>query len=185
MRSRLLPTLLLTAALGACVPKQEAPPIPPPAPVPAPTPPPVPTPTPTPMPPPFAGPGWTRRARRGTGSTSRPMVARWRFTVSTAKRISPSSCAATWPAGPRDRPGKRPDRRSADAHPHRDPPAQLHRPTAPGLAETLLAITLNARDPLFDAMAISKGRFAVEVGGEATLYVPSWPEVTRVIEDCR
>ena len=42
-----------------------------------------------------------------------------------------------------------------------------------------------ARDPLLDAMAFSKGRFAVEVGGLETLYVPSWPEVTRVIEDCR
>lgn len=42
-----------------------------------------------------------------------------------------------------------------------------------------------ARDPLLDAMAISKGRFAVEVTGMQTLYLPSWPEVSRVIEDCR
>jgi hypothetical protein len=42
-----------------------------------------------------------------------------------------------------------------------------------------------ARDPLLDAMAFSKGRFAVEVAGLPTLYVPSYPEVTRVIEDCR
>jgi len=54
-----------------------------------------------------------------------------------------------------------------------------------GSRETLLAIDLSPRDPLFDAMAISKGRFAVEVGGEAPLFLPSWPEVTRVIEDCR
>jgi len=44
---------------------------------------------------------------------------------------------------------------------------------------------LPARDPLLDAMAISKGRFAVEVTGMQTLYLPSWPEVSRVIEDCR
>lgn len=44
---------------------------------------------------------------------------------------------------------------------------------------------LPARDPLLDAMAFSKGRFAVEVTGLETLYVPAWPEVTRVIEDCR
>lgn len=44
---------------------------------------------------------------------------------------------------------------------------------------------LPAADSFLDAMALSKGRFAVEVGGEPTLYVPSWPEVTRVIEDCR
>jgi hypothetical protein len=40
-------------------------------------------------------------------------------------------------------------------------------------------------DPLLDAMAFSKGRFAVEVAGAAPLYLPSWTEVTRVIEDCR
>lgn len=40
-------------------------------------------------------------------------------------------------------------------------------------------------DPLLDAMALSKGRFAVEVEGLPTLYLPSWAEVSRVIEDCR
>jgi hypothetical protein len=44
---------------------------------------------------------------------------------------------------------------------------------------------LPAADSFLDAMALSKGRFAVEVAGAPTLYVPSWPEVTRVIEDCR
>lgn len=42
-----------------------------------------------------------------------------------------------------------------------------------------------ARDRLLDAMALTKGRFAVEVANSATLYLPSWAEVTRVIEDCR
>ncbi|RIV78209.1 hypothetical protein [Pelagerythrobacter aerophilus] len=49
----------------------------------------------------------------------------------------------------------------------------------------MLAATLPAADPLLEAMAFSKGRFAVETQGLATLYIPSWPEVTRVIEDCR
>jgi hypothetical protein len=44
---------------------------------------------------------------------------------------------------------------------------------------------LPAHDPLLDAIAFSKGRFAVENAGLPTLYVPSYPEVTRVIEDCR
>lgn len=48
-----------------------------------------------------------------------------------------------------------------------------------------IAATLPATDPLLAAMAFSKGRFAVETSGLATLYIPSWPEVTRVIEDCR
>lgn len=47
------------------------------------------------------------------------------------------------------------------------------------------SVTLSARDPLLDAMAITKGRFAVEMEGAPTLYLPSWAEVTRVIEDCR
>ncbi|WP_017665167.1 hypothetical protein [Porphyrobacter sp. AAP82] len=47
------------------------------------------------------------------------------------------------------------------------------------------ATILNARDPLLDAMALSKGRFAVEVDGTAPLILPSHAEVSRVIEDCR
>jgi hypothetical protein len=49
----------------------------------------------------------------------------------------------------------------------------------------MIALTLSARDGLLDAMAFSRGRFAVETAGLPTLYVPSWTEVSRVIEDCR
>lgn len=49
----------------------------------------------------------------------------------------------------------------------------------------LLAARLDPSDPLLDAMAITRGRFAVGVEGERTLYLPAWAEVTRVIEDCR
>lgn len=48
-----------------------------------------------------------------------------------------------------------------------------------------LIASLRSSDPLLDAMALSRGRFAVETAGLATLYVPAWAEVTRVIEDCR
>jgi hypothetical protein len=47
------------------------------------------------------------------------------------------------------------------------------------------ATILDARDALLDAMALSKGRFAVEVNGTAPLILPSHAEVSRVIEDCR
>lgn len=47
------------------------------------------------------------------------------------------------------------------------------------------AASLPARDPFLDAIAFSRGRFAVELAGAAPLYLPSWPEVSRVIEDCR
>ncbi len=48
-----------------------------------------------------------------------------------------------------------------------------------------IAMALPARDPLLDAMAFSRGHFALEVAGLPTIYAPSWPEVSRVIEDCR
>ena len=54
-----------------------------------------------------------------------------------------------------------------------------------GTGLSTIAATLPATDPLLAAMAFSKGRFAVETAGLPTLYIPSWPEVTRVIEDCR
>lgn len=50
---------------------------------------------------------------------------------------------------------------------------------------TGLSVDIPARDSLLDAMAFSKGRFALEAPGTATLYVPSWTEVTRVVQDCR
>jgi hypothetical protein len=49
----------------------------------------------------------------------------------------------------------------------------------------VIALTLAARDSLLDAMAFSRGRFAIGAVGMPTLYVPSWTEVSRVIEDCR
>ncbi|MEO6718005.1 MAG: hypothetical protein ABIM50_12255 [Novosphingobium sp.] len=49
----------------------------------------------------------------------------------------------------------------------------------------VIALSLPSRDSLLDAMAFSRGRFAVETAGLPTLYVPSWTEVSRVIEDCR
>jgi hypothetical protein len=48
-----------------------------------------------------------------------------------------------------------------------------------------VAAILAPADPLLDAMALSKGRFAVTVDGAGMLIVPSWAEVSRVIEDCR
>ena len=46
-------------------------------------------------------------------------------------------------------------------------------------------LRMNAGDTMLDAMAFSRGRFMVAVEGMAPLYLPSWPEVSRVIEDCR
>ena len=56
---------------------------------------------------------------------------------------------------------------------------------AMGGSTPMIAAQLAASDALLEAMAFSKGRFAVEVPGTSTLYVPAYPEITRVIEDCR
>ena len=52
-------------------------------------------------------------------------------------------------------------------------------------ATALLSADLSAYDPLLDALAFSRARIAVTVSGGAQLVVPNWPEVERVIEDCR
>ncbi|MGB3740170.1 MAG: hypothetical protein WA948_12565 [Pontixanthobacter sp.] len=57
--------------------------------------------------------------------------------------------------------------------------------TSEQAATSQLAADMQPRDPLLDAMALSRGRFAIETAGMETLYLPAWPEVTRVIEDCR
>lgn len=45
--------------------------------------------------------------------------------------------------------------------------------------------SLRAGDPVLDALAFSRGRFMVEMQGAPPLYLPAWPELSRVIEDCR
>ena len=52
-------------------------------------------------------------------------------------------------------------------------------------ATNRLTIDLGAYDPLFDAIASSRGRIAFSVGTQPPLVVPPWAEAARVIEDCR
>lgn len=47
------------------------------------------------------------------------------------------------------------------------------------------AAELPADDPLLDEIAFSRGRFTVEGEGLAPLFLPTWPEPARVIDDCR
>jgi len=53
----------------------------------------------------------------------------------------------------------------------------------PAGRETLVSFAAN--DSLLDAMAFARGRFAIEAERLPPLYLPAWPEVARVIEDCR
>ena len=52
-------------------------------------------------------------------------------------------------------------------------------------ATARITIQLPAYDPLLDALAFSRGRLAVYIADKPALVVPAWPEVARVIEDCR
>jgi hypothetical protein len=179
MTKRFLAALPLTmlVALGACVPA--------PKPTPAPTPAPVATPTPTPRPVPTYS-NWMD-APQTPGD--------W-FYIPQAG----ASIAAFGPAERQPLFAMRCDMASRTISLGRTSPSQAPRPMtirtetatrtfsaspAQGSVEHLVAASLQASDRFLDAIAFSKGRFAVEVVGEPTLYVPSWPEITRVIEDCR
>jgi len=48
-----------------------------------------------------------------------------------------------------------------------------------------LTATLAATDPLLDAIAFSRGRFATGAAGAPMVAVPVWAELSRVVEDCR
>lgn len=48
-----------------------------------------------------------------------------------------------------------------------------------------VAAELHSGDPMLDSIAFSRGRFMLEVAGLETLYLPAWPEIGRVVEDCR
>ncbi|MFN4112879.1 MAG: hypothetical protein ACK4GD_02935 [Sphingomonadaceae bacterium] len=61
----------------------------------------------------------------------------------------------------------------------------LERAVSADPREGAVTAKLAPRDPLLAAMAYSRGRFAVEVPGLQALYLPSWPEVTRVVDDCQ
>lgn len=56
--------------------------------------------------------------------------------------------------------------------------------TATAAPEGGAQLLFPARDPLLDAMAFSRGRFVLQAGA-SELVLPPWPEVARVIEDCR
>ena len=52
-------------------------------------------------------------------------------------------------------------------------------------ATRVLTADIAARDPLLDAIAFSRGRFATAAAGAPMVTLPASPEAARVIEDCR
>lgn len=53
------------------------------------------------------------------------------------------------------------------------------------VGQTQVISRITATDPQLDAIAFSRGRFMVTVKGAAELILSTWPEIARVIEDCR
>lgn len=176
--------LATVACLGAClVAAGCTAPAPEPTPAP-PTPRPAPAPTPTPTPPPFSGSwmdapqtpgdwfyrtgGGTTRALFGTGGSD----AQFAVTCQLGQRRVTLARAGT-ATGP------------VPMTIRTETATRALTATPGGGAMPSLIATLGSSDPLLDAIAFSKGRFAVEVPGQQALYLPSYPEITRVIEDCR
>ncbi|MGH6659562.1 MAG: hypothetical protein ACREBM_07940, partial [Sphingomicrobium sp.] len=52
-------------------------------------------------------------------------------------------------------------------------------------ATGLLTAELAAFDKLLDSLAFSRGRIAVGPSNAPALVAPAWPDIVRVIEDCR
>lgn len=51
--------------------------------------------------------------------------------------------------------------------------------------DAVLAARVSVTDNRLDGIAFSRGRFAVASPGRTRLILPAWPEIGRVIEDCR
>jgi hypothetical protein len=174
MRPRTRHLLLVAVlAVSACVP--------PPKPTPAPAPTPVavtpPAPVPSPVPPTYADwreapqtPGdWTYADGLATfGAPGNALLSMRCDRAGGAVELVRNGGGAPGPWMVRTETTERPLEGAAQRS---DPPSAL--------------VRLNPADPVLDAMAFSSGRFALEAPGAPTLYVPSWPEVMRVIDDCR
>ena len=177
MLSRLMPTLAAIAVLSACAAQRKPLPAPPP---PAPAPAPVATAVPAPSPADWRDapvtPGTWRYEAAAGGSTAS-------FGPVAATPLASLAC---------DRANARMALRRAGAAPGPVPLSITTSTATRAFTATPeagpmphLVLNLAVRDPVLDAMAFSRGRFAIEVAGLPALYLPAWPEVGRVIEDCR
>jgi hypothetical protein len=52
-------------------------------------------------------------------------------------------------------------------------------------ATARLSLDFQPYDALLDAISTSRGRIGFSVGTQPALVVPPWPEIARVVEDCR
>jgi hypothetical protein len=54
-----------------------------------------------------------------------------------------------------------------------------------GSTPPYIATEIAPTDPILDAIALSRGRIAINVAGQRPIAIPSWAEITRIVEDCR
>ena len=52
-------------------------------------------------------------------------------------------------------------------------------------ATARLVADVGAMDSILDSLAFSRGRVAFSASGSPALVLPAWPELIRVVEDCR
>jgi hypothetical protein len=157
---RKLLTVAALLALAACVAPREPPP-PPPAPAPAPPPPPPPPPPPG---------GWQDRPySAGDWSYAGGQA---RFGDAVTLRCDPGSRRVTLEVA------------GASAGPLTVRTSYGDSSRSATSSGTGVRSELSATDPLLEQMAFSRGRFMLAAGGRE-LILPTWPEVARVLEDCR
>lgn len=187
---KLIGALAMSLSACACIPSVEAPVASPePAPTiaqPAPPTPPQPTPAPAPAPPAELSANWIDRPVTG-GS--------WRYSAEPDETIAVFSAPNGRPLaiircdrqtrmvglGRHDNPSTQSVEMLIGTETRRMRLSATQR--APEIG--LVAAEIDARNPLLDAIALTRGRFAMALSGQPTLHLPAWAEVTRVIEDCR
>lgn len=176
---RLAPVLAISLALPACV---SAPAEPAPAPAPAPVVRPAPAPVPAPAVSGFLTDGWMDAA-----NTS----GEWRYETvlggSAATFLGQDGSAL---ARLRCERGRKTVFLSLPSSAARSPAAEVRTETQAAVLplsvrEGVPEAAMPGDLALLDAMALSKGKFAIGADGMPPLYLPSWAEVSRVIEDCR
>ena len=178
--------IAVTFGLAACV-QQAA--------QPAPTPPPVVTPAPTPAPPPPPPPPPVVQEPRYDNYLDAPQTeGTWRYSTNSdgsAAEFAVGDQTPTFAILCNSASNTIEIERIHASHIARDLTARIVTETtgrdlqAVHIRPGKMTIRLPASDPLLDAMAITKGRIAVEMEGYRTLYIPAWVEISRVIEDCR
>lgn len=161
-------------ALAGCVP---APSTPPPAPAPRPVP--VPAPPPQPAPKPAIGADW--RDWPLTPGDWRYRAGSATYGVAGGAPLATLRCDLTARRVTLSRTGTAPTTLTL-----RTTSAVRAIPATPDAAAPgMLAMAFAANDSFLDAIGFSRGRFVIEGGGLPTLVIPAWPEILRVVEDCR